>query len=202
MRDVAELLAALRAEAGRKLASQKTCVAELKVYTCRPVSAGAFVALREQLARRALAAQPHRVVTEAVEPIVALRRGRRPVDFFSVNCDDLVNGIMGDAVLIIQATTNRAAVKLVPPFDLFLRARRGPDGEIEPVKELVVKAHAVALVPNHANPNDPVFRYDDASFDYPVNDVAAYKKAMAARLLQVGPAGGVVPAFAAWAALQ
>ena len=65
----------------------------------------------------------------------------------------------------------------------FLRAKRDEHGNVMQVKELVVKAHVVALVPDHSNPGKPLFRVDNNAFDYPAADLDAYMRALAAALL-------------------
>eukprot|EP00966_Prymnesium_polylepis_P278210 6428385-Prymnesium_polylepis.1 len=58
---------------------------------------------------------------------------------------------------------------MVPPVDVFFRGRY--DGkELRRSGELVIKAHAVTLVSDHANPGAPIFRTDDISFTYPPGD--------------------------------
>ena len=176
--------------------STRVPLAETTIYSARPVSAGAFGALRERLARAALAAAPDRVIANAVTEISSLRRGLRPVDTFSLMDDDVVNSQLGPGIFSIHNTTG-AAVKLVAPIDFFLKAKRDEaTGELLKVKELLVKAHFVSLVPDLETPGHFNFRTDDAAFQYPPADVAAYKRAMAAKLLASPMADA---AFHAWA---
>ena len=91
--DLPDLLAHFAEEAAVKLGRRKTCAAEVKIYSAKAVSAGAFVALRELFARKAVEAQPGRVVEDAVTNILSLRRGTRPVDIFSICDDQLVDNL-------------------------------------------------------------------------------------------------------------
>lgn len=192
--ELTDQLADIATDAAARLKRIKTCADELKVYTMKPMTAGAFTALRERFARLAAAAQ---LGDNAVTPVLSLRRGVRPVDIFSVMHDALVDNLVGASVL--QAVPmNGAVVKLVAPFDFLLRARRGDDGELTPVKELVVKAHVVALVPDHANPQAPLFRVDLAAYAYSQEDQQAYACSLA-NAIQQQPAN-MPPAFLAWAA--
>ena len=193
--DTDELVADISLEAGVKLTKTKTALAEGKIYQSKPVSAGAFRALRTRFARAALAAQPDRDVDRAVTPVASLRRGVRPVDTFSVMDDDVLNAELGAGVYMIRSDTG-AAVKLVAPADFFLKAKRDAAGALLPVKELMVKAHFVALVPDHAHPEQPIFRTDHTAFEYPQADVDAYERAMAGKLLADASAPA---AFRAWA---
>lgn len=185
-------------EAGIRTARQKTALAEAKVAVLKPYTAVQFNGLRENLARKALAAQPDRDVDLAVTPISSLRRGQRPVDEFSVMCDSVVNEILGERALVVQS--NGTAVKLVPPLDFFLRARRDEStGDVRKVMELVAKAHYVALVRDHGAPGHPIFRTDGTAFEYEPGDEQAYRRAMASALAERAAAGGDVSAeFAAW----
>ena len=193
----------------------------------KPYTAAEFNGLRENLARKALAAQvitpphpprppaptasrgcplvhsqPDRNADHAVTPLESLRRGQRPVDSFSIMCDDIVNGILGARELVIQP--NGTATKLVPPLDFFLRAQRdGGTGELRRVCQLTVKGHYVALVRDHGAPGAPIFRTDHAGFDYPPDDVYAYQRAMARALLARAARGEAVSAeFLQWAHAQ
>ena len=91
--DLQDLLAHIAKEAAVKLGRRKTCAAEVKIYSAKAVSAGAFAALREYFARKAVEMQPGRVVEDAVTKILSLRRGTRPVDIFSICDDELVDGV-------------------------------------------------------------------------------------------------------------
>ena len=96
----------------------------------------------------------------------------------------------------IQAATTGIAVKLVGPFDFLLRGKRDEAGALQEITELVVKAHVVALVPNLASPQQPIFRCDDEAYEYPVDDKGQYKKAMASKILATPVASAT---FRAWA---
>ena len=207
--DLPDLLAHFAEEAAVKLGRRKTCAAEVKIFSAKAVGAGAFVALRELFARKV---PKGRVVEDAVTKILSLRRGTRPVDIFSVCDDQLVDNFFSQnlhdvsmrigGTLKIHSATNGAAVKLVAPLDVMLRGRRDDHGALLPVKELVVKAHFVALVPDHANPGSPLFRVDTDAFEYPAEDQAAYATALAGALLRKANAvfSGNVPAeFKQWA---
>jgi len=176
-----DVRAHMRAVVAVHTSRQKLPVAESKVYVLKPFSAANFVAYRELLYRRAQAAQPNEDSDLAVTPIASLRRGARPIDIFSVMRDETINELLGDGVFVYHANTTGAAVKLVAPLDFMLRAKR-VNGVLHEVKELVVKAHYVILVPNHGAPGAPIFRVDFAAFSYPANDIAAYKKALAAAI--------------------
>jgi len=176
-----DVRAHMRAVVAVHTSRQKLPVAESKVYVLKPFSAANFVAYRELLYRRAQAAQPNEDSDLAVTPIASLRRGARPIDIFSVMRDETINELLGDGVFVYHANTTGAAVKLVAPLDFMLRAKR-VNGVLHEVKELVVKAHYVILVPNHGAPGAPIFRVDFAAFLYPANDIAAYKKALAAAI--------------------
>ena len=176
-----DVRAHMRAVVAVHTSRQKLPVAESKVYVLKPFSAANFVAYRELLYRRAKAAQPNEDSDLAVTPIASLRRGARPIDIFSVMRDETINELLGDGVFVYHANTTGAAVKLVAPLDFMLRAKR-VNGVLHEVKELVVKAHYVILVPNHGAPGAPIFRVDFAAFLYPANDIAAYKKALAAAI--------------------
>jgi len=176
-----DVRAHMRAVVAVHTSRQKLPVAESKVYVLKPFSAANFVAYRELLYRRAKAAQPNEDSDLAVTPIASLRRGARPIDIFSVMRDETINKLLGDGVFVYHANTTGAAVKLVAPLDFMLRAKR-VNGVLHEVKELVVKAHYVILVPNHGAPGAPIFRVDFAAFSYPANDIAAYKKALAAAI--------------------
>eukprot|EP00966_Prymnesium_polylepis_P265106 6124937-Prymnesium_polylepis.1 len=124
--------------------------------------------------------QPYGAITE----ISALRGGKAPVDTFSIMNDELADLILGDGVFKVHAETNGAAVKMVPPLDFFLRAKRDPtSSELKVVKEMAVKGHVAALVPNHADPGAPMFRVDVTSFAYPEANIAAYKTGTANKLV-------------------
>ena len=171
-------------ETGKKVGRQKVPVAEVRIYVAKPIGAGAFNGIRERLVRSALVAQPGRVVEDAVTAITCLKRTHnRCVDTFSLMCDDILNEFMGTGVFAIHSTSSGAAVKLIPPLDFELRARRGDAGDVLLVKELVVKAHFACLVPDHSNLNSPIFRLDITRFDYPLNWTSAYRRAMAAQIL-------------------
>ena len=88
----------------------------------------------------------------------------------------------------------------MPPLDLFLKAKYDEHGNLLPGKELEVKAHMVALVADHDNPTEPIFRCDDAAFAYPDDDRAAYRSAMKHALITRG-APAVSHEFLAWAHL-
>ena len=142
--------------------------------------------------------QPGRDVDLAVTQIASLRRGQRPVDEFSVMCDAIVNEILGERALFTHS--NGTAVKMVPPLDFYLRARRDEAGQLKQVMELVAKAHVVALVRDHGAPGHPIFRTDSNAFEYKPSDEEAYQRAMASALVARAAAGGVVSAeFKAWA---
>lgn len=174
-------------------ARQKSPSAELKFYGTKPVSAGAFTALRERLVRAVPAGS---VVETAVTPIASLRRGQRPVDGFSVVDDDVISDALG-LRLVYHGTTNRAALKAMAPVDFSLRAKRDAQGQLLPVKELVVKAHWAGLVPNETDPGSFIFRTDDNAFEYPDTWRTSYKMAVAKQLIQPGVQ---VPAnYIAWA---
>ena len=194
--DAAELLDVIGIDASGRTARQFRPAAELKVFSARPISAGAFVGLRDRLARDAMAADPARVETDAVTAISSLRGGVRPVDTFSVMDDAMLNAIVGGGALSLA--NNGTAMKIVPPLDLFLKAKYTEDGNLLPGKELEVKAHMVALVADLENPAEPIFRCDDAAFAYPDNDRAAYRSAMKCALITRG-APAVSHEFLAWA---
>ena len=175
-------LADMRADGCAKAGRQQKAVSEVRIYSTKPFSPGAFKALREHFVRAATAADPERNVDAAVTPISSHRGGVRPVDTFAVMDDPLLDECMGAGAFTCEAHNNGAAVKMVAPIDFFLKAKRDPDtGELLPVMELVATAHFVALVPDHENPGAPIFRTDNM-FIYPPGDVAAYKRALAAKL--------------------
>ena len=146
--------------------------------------------------------QPERDLDAAVTPIASMRRGQRPIDYFSVMCDAIVHDIFGEAELVVQY--NGTAVKLVPPLHFFLRARRDDQtGEVRRVMELIVKAHFAALVIDHGAPGSPIFRTDDVGFLYPMGDREAYKRAMSRALLARAARGEQVTAeFVTWSRAQ
>lgn len=189
-------------EAGDVNRRQKTALAEKKLCTMKPFTAVAFNGLYTRLKRKALEAQPARNADHAVTPLESLRRGQRPIDSFSVMCDELVSEILGERELVIQP--NGTATKLVPPLDFFLRAQRdGGTGELRRVCQLTVKGHYVALVRDHGAPGAPIFRTDHAGFDYPPDDVCAYQRATARALLARAARGEAVSAeFLQWAHAQ
>lgn len=191
--DSGELVADMAAAAGEKVGKQKVPLAEGKIYYAKPVSAGAFSALRARLAR---AVPDGAQVEKLVTPITVHRRGKRPVDTFAVVDDEIINDAFGARVFTFHTETNGTAVKLVGPLEFFLTAKRDEAGELRPVKELTVKAHFASLVPDHFNPGQPIFRLDDAAFAYPLHDRKAYKRAMKARLLATP---GAPAEFVAWA---
>ena len=217
-------LAQLRAESSILNARQKQPKAELQIFKVKPTGlpAGLFNALREWLASRAKATEPGRDVNDAVTPISALRGGERPVDYFSVSDDGLVNEIIGEGVLNIHSATG-SAVKMVAPLEFSLHAKRdmvtGTLGQVRltpshpttpnttprqtppppaQVMSLVVKVHVVALVPDHSHQGFPKFRRDDTTFEYPEADIAAYKVSMARGLMAM-PAGSVPHELRGWA---
>jgi hypothetical protein len=190
--DCAELLADIGGEVKERSARQKSPSAELKFYTTKPVSAGAFTALRERLVRAVPAGS---LVANALTPIASLRRGQRPVDGFTVVDDDVLTNVFG-LRLVYHGTTNGAAMKAVAPFDFHLRAKRDERGELLPVKELVVKAHWAGLIPNHTEPGKFIFRTDDNAFEYPDEWRTSYKMAVAKQIIDHGQ----MPAtYIAWA---
>ena len=199
--DAADFFTMLSTEATTlKLSRQRGPLAEIKILSLKVCSgASCFNGFRESLRERAAALpvvlQGDRDADDLVTPISSHKGGDYPVDTFSVMDDSLINDIVGDGVFTIH-TSNGSAVKLVPPFDFFLRARRDEQGELRPVKEVIVKVHFAALVANHADPTAPLFR-TDVSFTYPAADLAAYKDAMAQQLVA---AVATAPAeFVAWA---
>ena len=115
----------LRTEGSILNARQKKPKAELQSFKVKPTGspAGLFNALRERLVSRAKATEPGRDVNDAVTPISALRGGDRPVDYFSVSDDGLVNEIIGEGVLNIHSATG-SAVKMVAPLEFSLHAKR------------------------------------------------------------------------------
>ena len=86
-------------------------------------------------------------------------------DVFTVYGDDVVDRLLGQGVLVVQHTKNRAAVKLVAPLSFFWRAERGPTGP-EGVKKLTVKGHYVTLVADHTNPGEVIFCTDHERYEY------------------------------------
>lgn len=197
--DAEELLADMATETGDKVKNQQVPAAEKKVYVVKPVSAPAFYAIREKLARWAKAEQPERPVEEAVEKIKTYRGGKRPVNSFGVLDSSIVNKLLGAAAFKIHA--NGTATKIVAPLDFFLKARKDElTGELLPVKELTIKVHVATLVENHESPQQPRFRLDFNAFAYPDGDEHACRQAMAEALLRRQLAGGAVSdEFAAWA---
>ena len=198
--DQGDLLADIAAEATSKNLRTKVAIAEAKFYTTKPLSAQNYCALREHFVRRARAADADRVIDDAVTPVASLRRGARPVDVFTIMDDDIINELVGDGALALHLSTNRAATKIVPPMDFFLKARRDEAGNLLAPKELVVKAHVVALVPDHGNPGHPLFRIDHVAFEYPEEDVMQYSRALAGALLRAAaaPNPGLSAEFRAW----
>jgi len=186
VRDAAEILDDFAVVAGIRLKRSPTCASEVKLYTVKPFNCGTFNGLREFFMRAykrlpTHEADPTRDGDLAVTPISSHRRGKHPVDTFSVMDDELVNHILGDAACIKQF--NNTCVKLVPPFDFFLHGKLNESGDLISSKELVVKGHVCALVEDHEPPCLPIFRLDDEAFEYPSTDRAAYKLAMARQLL-------------------
>ena len=178
----------------------KEAIAEFKIYSTKPITSAEFVALHKHFVRKAAAmGEEGREVDIAVTPIEPERCGLRPVDIFAIMDDAIVNNLLGDKILTIHEKSG-AAVKLVAPFDFMLRARRNEQGDLALVKELVVKIHAAALVPDLGNPGHPIFKVDDKAFAYPEGDRVAYKKSMSASLLSAAARGVVVsPELLAWA---
>jgi hypothetical protein len=123
--DARVFLAQLRAESTILNARQKQPKAELQIVKVKPTGspAGLFNALQKRLACRAKATAPGRDIDDAVTPISALRGGERPVDYFSVSDDGLVNELIGEGVLIIHSATG-SAVKMVAPLEFSLHAKR------------------------------------------------------------------------------
>ena len=197
--DAAELEGALAPEARVRVSRQKGPSSEVRLFAAKPFGAGPFHGLRERCYRIARNANEDRDLDQAVTPVSAHRRGQRPVDTFSVMDDEVVNALVGAGVMHIHAATTGAAVKLVPPLDFFLRARLDEAGAPCAAKELTVKGHFAALVPNHGDPGRPIFRLDDEGFKYPDTDRHAYKQAVAKRLLDVSADEHVPAEFVAWA---
>jgi hypothetical protein len=161
--DAEELLADIANEVKEKLKHQLAPEAEKKLYVLKPVSAPIFYAMRETLARWAEEAQPARPVETVVEKIMTFRGGKKPVNTFGVLDVAIVNRLLGAGAFKIQDTKNGAAIKVVAPFEFFLKARKDElTGELLPVKELVIKGHIATLVPNHEFSDEPRFRLDKA----------------------------------------
>ena len=67
--------------------------------------------------------------------------------------DAILNRVLG---VVLTFTRTGTAIKIVPPLDCHLTGEVDQaTGTIKPVKKLVVKAHVVALVANHADLNAP-----------------------------------------------
>ena len=109
-------------------------------------------------------------------------------DVLTVYGDDVVDRLLGQGVLVVQHTKNRAAVKLVAPLSFFWRAERGPTGP-EGVKKLTVKGHYVTLVADHWNPGEVIFCADHERYEYEPTAIHAYKQGMAAALLRSDDTG-------------
>ena len=188
--DASAWLEEVAVDAKTKLSRTKIAGSEVKVHTSRPCPSAAFVAMHDSFA--AQAAEHEMVVDEAVTPVASLKRGGRPVDVFSVFHDQLINDYLGPDVTVHHALTNGAIVKLVAPFDFYLQAKKDPlSGELLHAKQLMVKAHMVALVPNHTHPSMPVFLVDTENFDYADGAVEVYQCTLANAIL--GMVGSAVP---------
>ena len=202
--DISIYLDDMEAEVAKTAPRQQKAEAEKKLYTTNPISSAEFVALRERLVRDCPLTRldPNGDVDLVVTPIESERRGRKPVDGFSVMDDGQVNELFGENVLTMQEQSG-AALKLVPPLDFAARATRRDDGGTLRPKELTVRAHWCALVPDLANPGNPIFKLDDQSFTYAANDRTKYKQAMAQALIRAQAQGSSVSdEFMAWAQEQ
>lgn len=199
--DAIELLADATRDAATAVQRAKTAVSDRKLYVKRPMTAGGYHGLREQLARAAFRSQPGRDVAAAVTEIGKQRGGKNPVDSFAIWADDVVNDVMGEAVLSWRSTTNGAAIKLVPPLQFLLKGKINPATQlIMPVKELTIKGHLVALDRNDALPSVPIFNVDTAHYEYSAADITNYQLAMATELLRANSQGTMTDAnFSAWA---
>jgi hypothetical protein len=199
--DAIEMLAHIKHEFGDKLKNQTVPAAEKKFFVQKPVSAQIFYAIHAKFRASAQQAQPARPVETAVEKIATKRGGKRPVNAFGVLDDVLINELLGPEVYRVQHEKNGAAIKVVPPLEFFMRGWCDDEtDELLPVKELTIKAHIAALVPNHEHPDNPTFRLDHNAYNYPPSDVHTARRAMAEALLNDSHAGGDVPAeFVAWA---
>ena len=114
--DNVALISTHRHRGGDRTARQKTAAAEVRFLNIKPYTAVEFNGLRENLASRALAQQPRRRVEDAVTKVQSLRGGQRPVDTFSVMCDDVLNNVLGARGFVQQP--NGTGVKMVPPLAL------------------------------------------------------------------------------------
>ena len=190
--DAADVLIDVGREIESRTRRQKSASNEVKFYHKMLVGGGAFHALRGA----ALSLAQAHLVTE----ITSLRRGARPVDQFVIYDDELINTIVGDDVMRIHVM-NGAAVKPIVPLTFQCCGRRDAAGELLPgPMELKAKVHYAALVPDHANPQAPLFRLDDGEggFEYDENDRHAYKQAVAAEIMKL-PIGAVSLGFRHWA---
>ena len=200
MENAAGLLAAIADDAASKIKNVKEPLAEVRITALRATSAAAFKGLRQRLAVDALQAKPKGDITKLVTPIVADKRGKYPVDSFSVMDNDMLNSIFSGGSFHWHQHTNGAAIKIVPPLDVSLRGKRDEAGNILEVKVLEAKVHFVALQENHETPMEPIFVTDDAGFAYPPDDRDAYKRAMAGALKGAAATMQGLPAgFVAWA---
>ena len=190
--DCVGLLAYIGETCAIKVSRAGRPLAEVRIIETKDVSAAKFLALQACLVDRAAKLVPPENLADAVTQISSLRRGLRPVDTFSLMNEGVLNEIVGAGVFNINDGNhgNGAAVKMVPPIDFFLRAKRQADGEVGLVKELAVKAHIVTLVPNLQNPGAPIFRIASDAFEYPASDIDAYKLCMA-QMLVATPAAPV-----------
>ena len=179
VKDAAELLEDLSNEAGSKTSRQKHALANGKIYTTRPVAAGAFLALREHVVRIARELEAGDDDDAAVTPVTSLKRGARPADQFTILDDSVVNEIMGPRVAHHHHETSGTVTKLVAPVTFSLKGKRDHNGQLLLTKELTARAHFVALVRNHGDPAHPIFRTDDDAFTYSNDTVRAYMQSMA-----------------------
>ena len=131
-------------------------------------------------------------------------RSPRPVDTFSIMNDAILNRVLG---VVLTFTRTGTAIKIVPPLDCYLTGEVDQaTGTIKPVKKLVVKAHVVALVANHADLNAPRFRVDTDAFAYTQADLNAYGKSLARAINDAhanGQGQGIYQqGFAQWAQVR
>ena len=193
--DAGAWLEELIAEAKTKLARTKEAASELKTYAARPCPAAMYVAMHDYFAGKA--AELELNIEDAVTPVASLKRGARPVDVFSIRHDQIINDLLGPGVSFHHALTSGAIVKMVAPFDFYLKAKKDPiTAELLKAKELVIKAHVVALVPNHATPQQPIFLMDQANFAYADGTELVYRRTLATAILGMS---GVPPALRNWA---
>ena len=193
--DAGAWLESIVADATVKLGRTKEAAAEVRIHVSKPFLSSLFVALRRHFAAKAM--EYDVLVDDAVTPVASLRRGARPVDVFSVMHDQLVNDLMGPNVTVHHDLTSGSIVKLVAPFDFYLRGRKDAmTGDMLQAKELIVKAHMVALVPNYGNPAFPIFLMDAENFAYTEGADVVYRRTLATAILSMA---GVPAPLRNWA---